>query len=46
MNYLSVILNACGSTCRVGDLLMNDIMYTDDLVILTHIVLAYNSFWE
>ena len=35
MNDLSLNLNACGTDCRVGDSLINHLMYTDDLVIFS-----------
>ena len=35
MNDLSVILNACGTGSRVGDSLINHLMYADDLVIFS-----------
>lgn len=35
MNDLSMILNACGTGCRVGDSLINHLMYADDLVIFS-----------
>lgn len=35
MNDLSLILNACGTGCRVGDSVINHLMYADDLVIFS-----------
>ena len=35
MNDLSLNLNACGTGCRVGDSLINHLMYADDLVIFS-----------
>ena len=35
MNDLSMSLNRCGTGCRVGDSIINHIMYADDLVILS-----------
>ncbi len=35
MNDLSLILNACDTACRVGDLLINHLMYADDLIIFS-----------
>lgn len=32
LNDLSITLNACGTGCRVGDLLINHRMYANDLV--------------
>ena len=35
MNDLSLILNASGTGCRIGDALINHLMYADDLVIFS-----------
>ena len=35
MNDLSLILNASGTGCRIGDSLINHLMYADDLVIFS-----------
>ena len=35
MNDLSLILNASDTGCRVGDSLINHLMYADDLVIFS-----------
>lgn len=35
VNDLSLILNACGTGCRVGDSLINHLMYADDLIIFS-----------
>ena len=35
INDLSLILNASGTGCRIGDSLINHLMYADDLVIFS-----------
>ena len=35
MNDLSLILNASGTGCRIGDSLINHLMYADDLIIFS-----------
>ena len=35
MDELSLLLNTCGTGCRVGDLVISHLMYADDLVIFS-----------
>jgi len=44
MTYLPKLLNSCGTGCRVGDTIVNHLMYEDDPVILCPFMLVFNSY--